>query len=348
MKASKPQLTRLSDLSTCKPKIRMLKPAVFSEHHQVIKLLSIEKQPVLFQTDACHVLYCPSYDVYGNVKVCIASTKDQDCFTEMRALELTIAKAAKVANKAFIPSVSDDGRIWRLRNKADGLYLFDMNGNAIPDKAILSSLTVPFKVRALVRMDSVWISKFCYGVTFALQQLQILEHHYDVSTLLMDSPIDSVTPNLPPETVDRFRKMLKVGVPAPAVKEKMRLEGHSNSIIDSFFGTSSHVTTNIPPNVPPAPRPPPPPPHLPPISITNGLAAQRGLAKVCCAMGAVLDAIKVGGIKLKTVTATTGTREDIKKDVLKAVDITKRVPTLDEILSARGTLKRVEKMYYVY
>lgn len=120
----------------------------------------------------------------------------------------------------------------------------------------------------------------------------------------------------------KYMRMLAVGVPRNGVEQKMRMDGVDEDTIQILL--SSRQCLMGPPLSPP---PPPPPPPVPVASMTSSGGA----------MAAVFQDIVKGNFNLKKNTKQIDT-----KKILKFVDTSKKVPSLEEIQVALKNLRKIK------
>jgi len=192
------------------------------------------------------------------------------------------------------------------------IRIFDIHGQPTE----FSALRKEEKIQLLFHINYVWIDAHTntYGMKINIAQLQKL------TPSSFNGPSKFVVPlqNNGGESDERYTtyyRMLKAGITKEAVLHKMRLDGIDSS---GFGDPSKSTSTATKPH--PSTKPPPLPPPLPP---RNALLA--GISK---------------GITLKSVKAETetGTGKPEKPRPPKGAF---EAPTLDDLLSARKGLRRV-------
>ena len=154
-----------------------------------------------------------------------------------------------------------------------------------------------------------------------------------------------------------FYKMLKMGIPKDAVKQKMSMSGVDSRIIDfpedAPYATVLHYISNpqlgpyvrnfaVVPGNGLMPPPPPPPPGLLGLS---GLSGSLGVSipkPLSNPMSAVFNQISGGGFKLKKIDPEEQ-KEKMKNKVLgNNVNTDLKVPSLMDIQGALARLKKVD------
>jgi hypothetical protein len=174
----------------------------------------------------------------------------------------------------------------------------------------------------------------------------------DVSKKFKDDEKMSILVGQVPEYTMYF-KMMKIGIPKDAIKQKMTLSGVDSRVIDypetAPYTTVLHYISN--PHLGnyvkenrlsgvPLPPPPPPmfggiPPPPPPQSILGGIGGANP-------MSAVFNQISGGGFKLKKIDPEEQ-KEKMKNKVLSNnVNTDLKVPSLMDIQGALSRLKKVD------
>jgi len=150
--------------------------------------------------------------------------------------------------------------------------------------------------------------------------------HKDESCALVESSVQSPLSN----EFAVYNRMLKMGVPKDAVKQKMRMDGLTEEAVARFCAPP---LSSSQPKAPPPPPPPPPPPLF---------KAATTAAKCATTVdpSAFLADIKNGNFSLKKATAPTSDN-NVKNRVLRLVDTRFGAPSLAEILNAKGKLRSI-------
>ncbi len=227
-------------------------------------------------------------------------------------------------------------------------------------------IPVPTYGISIIWIKNIWVKRGKWGVNLFMYATRVMNSH------VLD-PVDFLgvdTDNKSIRTVDvinkfhkdekmsilvgqvpeytMYFKMLKLGIPRDAVKQKMTLLGIDARVIDYpetapyasvlHYISNPHLTystSSIPPPPPPpligigAPPPPPPIPFLIGSSNDANAASRAGL----------LSAINAGGFKLKKIDA-----DQLKKEkILANTNPTGiKVPSLMDIQGALAKLKKVD------
>ena len=130
--------------------------------------------------------------------------------------------------------------------------------------------------------------------------------------------------------VEKYKKMLKIGVPLCGLQQKMMMDGVDHTFINRF-------TEDLKKPPPPPPRlglstPPPPPPPPPPPAF--GFKSKD--------MSAVFGDIKNGNFSLKKmVKENAETSSVLSRKILRCVDTSRKVPSLSEIQDALKNLRKI-------
>jgi hypothetical protein len=224
-------------------------------------------------------------------------------------------------------------------------------------------IPVPTYGISIIWIKNVWVKKGKWGVNLFMYATRVMNSHVldpvdflgldnnnksirvvDVITKFQKDEKMSILVGSVPEYMMYF-KMLKLGIPRDAVKQKMMLLGIDARVIDYpenapyasvlHYISNPHLTYTPPANnssVPPPPAPPPPPPPPPPMGLFGSSGNDTSRA-------GILNAINAGGFKLKKVNA-----EEIKKEKVLANTNPAglKVPSLMDIQGALAKLKRVE------
>jgi hypothetical protein len=319
--------------------VKIKKPYI--EDRTIFRLFYREA-PLYLQT-SCHLLkFKPSFDVYDYCSITLCDNPRHAYWKILEDMEFRVIERIRkkyndmYEGKTHIPLINADKRLLRLRNKKNDVKIYDRNGRAIG----ITSLFPYDKVKVIMRIDHVWVSKFTFGTcAYLIQVLNIdaISENFDKPLLKVEDE-DTIDSTMSTEAFERFSKMLKVGIPVNAVRQKMMLEGFDEVEMSRFLSripvalpkTIPAPPTGPPPPPPPRPPPPPPPPRPPPPPIASN------------PMAGVLSAIKGGLFKLKKMETPKQ-----QKISLKGVDTSQRVPSLEEILSAKGKLKKPTTLNYL-
>ena len=232
-------------------------------------------------------------------------------------------------------------------------------------------IPVPTYGISVIWIKNIWVKKGKWGVNLFMYATRVMNSHLldpvdflgleidnksirtidVINKFHKDEKMSILVGNVPEYTM--YFKMLKLGIPRDAVKQKMTLLGIDARIIDypenAPYASVLHYISNPqltykPPannsNIPPPPPPLPnmgigipPPPPLPPPSGLFGSSGNN------ISRAGILNAINSGGFKLKKVDT-----DQVKKDKLLANTNPTglKVPSLMDIQGALARLKRVE------
>lgn len=247
-----------------------------------------------------------------------------------------------------------------------------LNDNGKKNKILFNwEIPVPTYGISIIWIKNIWVKRGKWGVNLFMYATRVMNSH------VLD-PVDFLgvdTDNKSVRTVDvinkfhkdekmsilvgqvpeytMYFKMLKLGIPRDAVKQKMTLLGIDSRIVDYpetapyasvlHYISNPHLTyspANSPTNsqttsfIPAPPLPPLPPLPLP---FLLGASASSGVNNISRA--GLLNAISGGGFKLKKVDAN-----QVQKDkILANTNPTGlKVPSLMDIQGALAKLKKVE------
>lgn len=232
-------------------------------------------------------------------------------------------------------------------------------------------IPVPTYGISIIWVKNIWVKKGKWGINLFMYASRVMNSHMldpvdflgmendtksiktvDIaSKFTKDEKMSILVGQVPEYTM--FFKMLKLGIPKDAVKQKMSLVGANPAVLDypenAPYASVLHYLSNphlkypsgsIPPPPPPPPPPmgmgmlPPPPPPLPPNLGTSNPS-----------MAGLLNEINKGGFKLKKVDPEEHARQMKEKMVSKLsgnLPSGLKVPTLGDIQGALARLKKVE------
>lgn len=211
-------------------------------------------------------------------------------------------------------------------------------------------IPVPTYAISIIWVKNIWVKKDRWGINLFMYASRVMNSHIlDPRSFLglddLDNknikPIDiinkfhnddkfTVLVGQVPEYVMYF-KMLKLGIPIDAVKQKMTLMQLDSRIIDypenTPYVTVLHYISNphLVFNTNTTPQVLPPPPPLQPLLFNNGVVDRKNL----------LNDIASGGFKLKKVSVTESVVKNYNPNKL-------NVPSLSDIQNALSKLKKVE------
>jgi hypothetical protein len=216
-------------------------------------------------------------------------------------------------------------KVLRVRGQAADVQFYDQSGSRLEEGA--RCLSRHKRTRIIFWLRWFWCSDKYYGIE--LQPLQIKVEQPPAEPLFQEETDFGV-----------YHRMLKVKVPMEAVLNKMRLDGCSEAEIKTFVHAA---TAKAPPPAPPPPAPPPPPPSIPgqrlppppppPPPPRGGFPPPPPPPAAAPSALAFLKQIKNGEFKLKPKGSHA------PATALKFVDTSRKVPSLQDILSAKSRLK---------
>jgi hypothetical protein len=296
----------------------------------LFNIMRDNKQPVYIQSAAHMVAYRPLLDIYERMSICIKElTREFRALVEIERFLLDSIARSKhrgvLENKALIPVYRGDNQIIRLKGELVNMLIFDAEKRPTSS----SYLRANQKIRFIAKVDSVWVSAKFYGLNLYIYQLQILEPLLNMSGFAFKESPATIEPAA---DVAVYQKMIKLGIPLGAVKQKMAMDGVDSAVVLAFGSPPSSTAS---PSLPP---PPPPPPRPPPPSFNNNSKdsqMQKNHADV-------LDAIKNRNFNLKKIDADEIRSQNIRERLVKVTkDPRMFAPSLTDILKARGNLKKL-------
>lgn len=345
-----------------------------------------EKTKLIIQTP---LMYIPNSMIYFNEKPFLElsfnneeNDKDVSAFKLwVQQLEEHILKLIKRRTTLGISKDNINSVIKAGYNNTSSKLIVPINVNV--SKCILTDegkrnkllfnweIPVPTYAISIIWVKNVWVKKGKWGLNLFMYASRVMNSHIldpidflgqdadnksirtvDVITKFAKNEKMSILVGQVPEYTTYF-KMLKMGIPKDAIKQKMSLMGVDTRIIDypenTPYITVLHYISNPhlgpyvkpassggipPPPPPPPPMPgssggiPPPPPPLPGIVSGNDNQARASL----------LSAISSGGFKLKKVDP----KDKLIDKVVKQNPNRLKVPSLADIQGALAKLKKVD------
>jgi hypothetical protein len=205
------------------------------------------------------------------------------------------------------------GKVLRLKiSNAENICIFDQNSMQLTPEALHKDR----KIQLILNIKWFWISKEFYGIEYSVIQIKV----YMPPTNNMFSSEVIKNEELNEELYQKYRKMLKLKIPLGAVKSKMLLDGLSNDEILEFEESVNNKSKQEPEIAQP----------IKAVLPSNPLSFLNEIAK--------------GGFKLRTVNKEDleeKKKRDIMNKLSKFVDTSRKVPTLDDIISAKSRLKKI-------
>lgn len=227
-------------------------------------------------------------------------------------LETTFKKMCRVVGKTTldgkngIPPVKECGHV-RLKNiDHASIYVFDSDATRIS----LANISRGDKVQVIFQVEGLHVFESCYMLYLKLLQIKKTFVTACVKTCLFAAPAPPKATGIHDIDIDmtslgdKYKKMLSLGIPIAAVKQKMVMDG----VLPKPPGLS-------PPGLPPPGLPPP-----------SGLPLGLKPKPPTAAMLAQIKLRQVTVIPLKTHTPL-------------GIDSKQRVPSLDEIQNALRNLR---------
>jgi hypothetical protein len=221
----------------------------------------------------------------------------------------------KILNCVRILPITHD-KILKLGGNTFDTSFFDQDGNRLRDAQCLSQHK---RICLILFIKSAWCSSMYYGLDVVPLQIK-------VEVLPQLSEPCFVPENGAVIDDDKYIRMIRMKIPADAVRNRMKLDGHDDASITSFLARSK-VSPTLPPALPPSPP-------------------KDNMDKP---MQGFLSQIKSGDFKLKKRT------EDDIGDLEKKVVVDRKlskvvvdkgrhvVPSLDDILLAKERLRARQK-----
>ncbi len=211
------------------------------------------------------------------------------------------------------------GKVFRchVRDSSD-IIVFDQNENQID---ILNNLSAEKKISLIFAIRWFWVCNKFYGLDFKIYQIKIhLRPTHSLFAKIEDP-------------YEKYIKMHKLKIPACAIEHKMLLDGLTNDDVQMFL---ERLKSSI--YSPPPPPPPPPPPFT---------KIHSSVVTMMKSPLAFLNQIKNGEFKLKKINVEMEAKSKVMNKISKYVDTTRKVPTLDDIISSKSRLKKTNSPYMI-
>ena len=297
-------------------KVKVLRPvAVNSSTYFGI---SYKDNPLVIQTPYLYVKYKPIVFENGVYKLDLQLQEESMGILKMIETHIHTKIRKKYPHMTHTFTFSDN--VLRTRSMDfNTVQFFDKKGSPLNGLKLCSG----DKVCILVSVDKYIYTSHKSYINY--QILQVQQYILNVK-MIMESEYDCGGKY----DVEKYNKMLKVGVPLIGVQQKMAMDGVDGSYINSFVQSKGRLQPQ--PNRIPPPPPPPPPPKIGGIAPKN-----KGMD-----MNAALNDIKNGNFTLKKMEQVKCFEKDITKSkILRMVDTSRTVPTLSEITDALKNLRRI-------
>lgn len=329
-----------------KQEIVKLKRPILLDRTTIIKVVNDARKPFLVQFDKIHICYQPLLDVYQRINLILrCAHKQAESLANIESYIFQKVSNSKwkhmVENKT--PATSDKVLL-KLKGHVGRIMVFDNKRDTLD----YSHLGMGQNVSCIFQIDYFWITQQCYGFVYILHQIMVNENVHTNHCFLFKNELE------------RYEKMVKVGVPLPAVIQKMRIENMNTVAIETFQKQYSHMQSKSimhqhpqhngkiyppppppgPPPPPPGPLPPPPPPGPPPPP--PPLQLQYTRLPPPAGKPLFLIDIETKNFKLKRKEDNDRTQ----KPITSARPKNGFAPTLDEILNMRSRLKCLKKVYH--
>ena len=235
-------------------------------------------------------------------------------------------------------------------------------------------IPVPTYGISIIWIKNIWVKKGRWGINLFMYATRVMNSHIldpvdfigmdidnksirtvDVINKFSKDEKMSILVGQVPE-YSMYFKMLKLGIPKDAVKQKMSLIGSEPRVLDypenAPYASVLHYLSNSHLKYPTQsslsiPPPPPPPPleisGIPPPPRISGIGVSNGVGNI--AINGLLSEISKGGFKLKKVDPEELTRQAKEKMISKLssnMPNQMKVPSLGDIQSALSRLKKVD------
>lgn len=280
-----------------------------------------DRDPFLIQTPFCIIPY--KYSLYDDKYFSIELLTDSKDFKEMiHFIVDTMIKKISYKFKDLLLNKTINYGIFskeseykfRLRNpNIDSIFVFDDQHNTIDIRNIEKN----DRIQTIFQIEKLLIDNTSISLVSRLLQIQKKCSRLD--------PYNNTIPLFVSESTtkdySKYDKMLKLGIPLMGVKQKMTLDGLDDTDIELFMKNKIPSKGSIP-----LPPPPPPPPSFSKLS-------KNEIPLV------FLNDIKNGNFNLKKAPPIVSKKEK----VLKFVDTSRKVPSLEEILMAKNRLKKINQ-----
>jgi hypothetical protein len=314
--------------------------------------IAYDKKPLLIQTPICTIPY--SYSIFDNNAfkidvvtcmknfICTTDRIHQHILNKIRVHDSNLLNNKQAID--YIKDMNDGEARIRLRNTSTkNIMAFDRNSTSIPVSTIQSF----DRVICLYQLQRVVVQNDMYMFSTCLCQVKRL----NVSLRQLDTCMIKTSDNVEKYgdvDLTKYNKMKQLGIPIEAIEHKMIMEGLKKDCIKYWmdFQTLKLAPSNSQVNVRGTPLPPPPPPP-PPIPIPSSFPTQnggpskmQGFLKDIMSNNFVLkkrdDSIMTPLSKVNT--KLVGKIASKFKD-----DFGYEPPTLQDILNARSSLKKVSR-----
>lgn len=312
--------------------VRIKKPFRIDTKHVFSIKYGKENSSLVVQFDNVHMCYKPTVDIYENISILVQL--GQESTSCMEGLEQHVYNKiqgtkhkALIASRSLVCNLKPDKCLMRSRNHVDNIACYDKKGGSIKHTVLDSGHAICL----IILVDSMWASAECYGYNYKVVQIKSMEDQIVPCFEMFHNPLE------------RYERMLRMGVPPAAVMQKMVLESVAEDVRESF--AKAHSKPHAAPPPPPPGRPPPPPP---PMGIPPPPPAPMAVARGGSGRPEFLNNIEMGTFKLKKIDKESQ-ELDKRAKILKNVNTDVFAPpTLDAILNMRSRLKCLDKVYHSY
>ena len=208
----------------CSTSLRIYKPVTLGHSNLLFKIHG----PLVVQTRNMFLCYAPLTDEKRFISIVFSSS---DAFTWIQSLEDRIEKKIR---RYISPDCLKFSPLWkntlRVTTHESAFQFSNQDGSPVH----LVRFQKGSEVKVIVHVEHVWATQQRWGISIKLLCVQLLQVKLNIN----------------------YEKMLRLGVPVDAVKQRMKIEG----IQDPRCLDIGKVAVAPPP--PPGPPPPPPPPMV--------------------------------------------------------------------------------------
>lgn len=289
--------------------IKVFKPYTIDERI-IVNIGYSHTKPLLIQTPVTSLPF--RYNLFDDKYFYMDLVIIEDSFLNIiNIIKDTILKSKRVRSliqeRTFM---APSGNKFRFRNcDVDSISVFDMEKNRID----IRNIQRDDRIKIIFQIERLVFDKTSYYFIYKVIQIQkensaCIDPYNQNECMFQGSN----------QETSKYDKMLKMGIPLLAVKQKMAMDGVLP--MPNLNIKNNNTKLGIPP-------PPPPPIFGPPKPSLLNLSSTQPLA--------FLSDIKSGNFALKKATTIVPS-----KKILKYVDTSKKVPSLEEILNAKERLRK--------
>ena len=212
------------------------------------------------------------------------------------------------------------GKLLRLKvRNIDEIPIFDQHHKKV-DYTLLKSER---KIKLLLQLKWFWIWDKYYGLDYSVIQIKV---YIPIQQPLFDIDDPEETKVECPNDFEKYEKMLKLKIPLEAVESKMKLDGLETKQIDIFKSKIEIQKQKSSVD-------------------TKSIIAKNDVKPENKFMGAVnfLSQITLGnfGLRKLVVNEEEEKKQKTLKKMSKYVDMSRTVPTLNDIINAKSRLRKI-------